>query len=168
MVKYYLSDDFAAMAHSAATKRGYLEKWRTTRGDKKLRGWKHEHVQGFVSKLATPHMQRNNLRALRHFARWAKRERLIDINPTVDIEKAKIIKTGGFRVWTEAEVSTYVAKHRVGTKPHLAYQIMACTSFRRSDAVQVGPRDVRKTRRIRSASSRTILLKKVVAPAATG
>ena len=112
--------------------RGYLEKWRATRGDKKLRGWKHEHVQGFITKLATPHQQRNNLRTLRHFARWAKRERLIEINPTVDVEKSKIVKTGGFRVWTEAESETYVAKHPLGSKAYLASQIMACTSFRRS------------------------------------
>ena len=146
LVKYYLSDEFAAMAESVRQQnRGYLEKWRASRGDKKLRGWKHEHVQGFIGKLATPHMQRNNLRALRHFAKWAKRERLLDSNPTVDIEKARIVKTGGFRVWTEAEASMYVAKHAPGTRAHLAYQIMVCTSLRRSDAVQIGPRHVRKT-----------------------
>src|SRR5262249_4780808 len=33
----------------------------------------------------------------------------------------------------------------IGTKAYLALQIMACTSFRRSDAVQIGPRHVRKT-----------------------
>jgi integrase len=146
LVKYYTSDAFANMSkHVRQQNRGYLEKWRATRGDKKLRGWKHEHVQGFIGKLATPHMQRNNLRALRHFARWAKRERLLDVNPTVDIEKAKIIKTGGFRVWTEAEFSQYVAKHAIGSKAHLAVQLMVCTSLRRSDAVQIGPRHVRKT-----------------------
>src|SRR5215813_4339397 len=146
LVKYYASDEFKNMTKDVRQQnRGYLEKWRATRGDKRLRGWKHEHVQGFISKLATPHMQRNNLRALRHFARWAKRERLLDVNPTVDIEKAKIIKTGGFRAWTEAEFNTYVAKHPIGTKAYLALQLMACTSFRRSDAVQIGPRHVRKT-----------------------
>jgi integrase len=146
LVKYYESDAFKTMTKEVQQQnRGYLEKWRATRGDKRLRGWKHEHVQGFISKLNTPHMQRNNLRALRHFAKWAKRERLIDVNPTVDVEKAKIIKTGGFRVWTEAEFKTYVAKHPIGTKAYLALQIMACTSFRRSDAVQIGPRHVRKT-----------------------
>ena len=39
----------------------------------------------------------------------------------------------------------YVVKHPIGTKAHLAYQIMVCTSLRRSDAVQVGPRHVHKT-----------------------
>jgi integrase len=146
LVKYYASDEFKNMTKDVRQQnRGYLEKWRATRGDKKLRGWKHEHVQGFISKLTTPHTQRNNLRALRHFTRWAKRERLLDVNPTVDIERSKIIKTGGFRVWTEAEFKTYVAKHPIGTKAYLALQIMACTSFRRSDAVQIGPRHVRKT-----------------------
>ena len=146
LVKYYASDGFKNMStHVRQQNRGYLEKWRAARGDKKLRGWKHEHVQGFIGKLTTPHMQRNNLRALRHFARWAKRERLLDVNPTVDIERAKIIKTGGFRVWTEAEFKTYVAKHPIGTKAHLALMLMVCTAFRRSDAVQIGPRHVRRT-----------------------
>ncbi|CCE11551.1 putative Phage integrase family protein [Bradyrhizobium sp. STM 3843] len=146
LVKYYSSDEFKNMTKDVRQQnRGYLEKWRATRGDKKLRGWKHEHVQGFIGKLTTPYAQRNNLRALRHFARWAKRERLLDVDPTTDIEKAKIVKTGGFRVWTEAEFKTYVAKHPIGTKAYLALQIMACTSFRRSDAVQIGPRHVRKT-----------------------
>lgn len=147
LVKYYDSDAFKNMTKDVQQQnRGYLKKWRATRGDKKLRGWKHEHVQGFIGKLATPHMQRNNLRALRHFAKWAKRENLLDVNPTVDIEKAKILKTGGFRVWTEDEFRTYVAKHPIGTKAYLALQIMACTSFRRSDAVQIGPRHVQDRR----------------------
>jgi integrase len=147
LVKYYASDDFKNMTKSVSQQnRGYLEKWRATRGDKKLRGWKHEHVQGFIGKLATPHMQRNNLRALRHFARWCKRERLLDVNPTVDIEKAKIIKTGGFRAWSEIEVDKFIARWPLGTKQHLALQIMLCLGVRRSDAIQIGPRHVRKTR----------------------
>jgi hypothetical protein len=146
LVRYYVSDDFKNMTKDVRQQnRGYLEKWRATRGDKKLRGWKHEHVQGFIGKLTTPHMQRNNLRALRHFAKWAKRERLLDVNPTVDIEKAKIVKTGGFRPWEENHVAAYVAKHPVGTTAHLALMIMLCTALRRSDAVQIGPRHVQKT-----------------------
>ena len=126
LVKYYASDAFTNMTKDVRQQnRGYLEKWRATRGDKKLRGWQHEHVQGFISKLATPHQQRNNLRALRHFARWAKRERLIDHNPTTDVEKARIVRTGGFRAWTEAEFNTYVAKH-----PSAPRRILLCKSWR--------------------------------------
>jgi hypothetical protein len=54
--------------------------------------------------------------------------------------------TGGFRPWTEENVTTYVARHPIGTQACLAMQLMLCLSVRKSDAVQIGPRHIHKTR----------------------
>jgi integrase len=146
LVKYYASDEFAAMTKDVRQQnRGCLERWRTDRGDRPLRELQHRHLQGYINKLATPHVRRNALRAIRHFLKFALRYHLVENDASAGVQKNKLPKTGGFRVWTEAEFKTYVAKHPIGTKAYLALQIMACTSFRRSDAVQIGPRHVRKT-----------------------
>jgi integrase len=118
---------------------------RIDRGDRPLRELQHRHLQGYINKLATPHVQRNALRAIRHFLKFALRYHLVENDASAGVQKNKLPKTGGFRMWTEAEVSQYVAKHPLGTKAYLALQVMLCTSLRRSDAAQLGPRHVRKT-----------------------
>jgi integrase len=146
LVRYYGSDDYAAMAPDVRSQnRGYLEKWRVDRGDRPLRQLQHKHVQGYINQQATPTVQRNVLRAIRHFLKFCLRTNLIDSDASAGVVKSKIIKTGGFRPWTEEEVDKYVARWPVGTTPHLALQIMLCLSVRRSDAIEIGPRHVRKT-----------------------
>jgi integrase len=83
--------------------------------------------------------------AIRHFLKFALRYHLVENDASAGVQKNKLPKTGGFRMWTEAEVSQYVAKHPLGTKAYLALQVMLCTSLRSSDAAQIGPRHVRKT-----------------------
>jgi integrase len=146
LVKYYGSDEFLAMTKDVKQQnRGCLERWRADRGDRPLRELQHRHLQGYINKLATPHVQRNALRAIRHFLKFALRHHLIDNDASAGVQKDKLPRTGGFRMWSESDVETYKARHPIGTKACLALQIMLCTSLRRADAAQVGPRHVRKT-----------------------
>lgn len=146
LVKYYASDEFAAMTKDVRQQnRGCLERWRIDRGDRPLRELQHRHLQGYINKLATPHVQRNALRAIRHFLKFALKERMVDGDASAGVQKNKLPKGGGFRPWEESHVTAYMAKHPVGTTAHLALQIMLCTALRRSDAVQIGPRHVQKT-----------------------
>jgi integrase len=146
LVKYYLSDDFTAMAKSSqGQNRGCLERWRVGRGERPLRELQHKHVQGYIGKLSTPSVQRNALRAIRPFMKFCLKQGLVSFNPSLGVEKAKMPKTGGFRAWTEDNVAQYTAKHPIGTKPYLALMIMLCLAVRRSDAVEIGPRHLRKT-----------------------
>ena len=146
LVRYYLSDDYGAMPKDVRQQnKGLLERWRDGRGDRPLRELAHEHVQGFINKQATPTIQRNFLRAIRKFLGFCVKENLIKRDVSAGVKKGRIINTGGFRPWTEAEVDQYVARHPIGTRAYLALQIMLCLSLRRSDVVEVGPRHVKKT-----------------------
>jgi integrase len=149
LVKYYASEDFTSMPKDTrANNRAYLEKWRggDDRGKRPLHQMQHKHVQAYVNKQAGFYAQRNVLRAIRCFTKFCLRTFLIDNDPAAAVVKAKKVGTGGFRAWTEAEVDKYIAKHSLGTKAHLALQIMLCTSLRRSDAIQIGPRHCPKTK----------------------
>src|SRR5205823_1364514 len=45
----------------------------------------------------------------------------------------------GIRAWTEPEALIYEARHPVGTKPRLAFDLLLYTGVRRSDVVRLGP-----------------------------
>ena len=123
-----------------------LERWRDGRGDRPCANWQHEHVQGFINKLATPTIQRNFLRAIRTFLVFASSEHLIKRDVSAGVKKGRIINTGGFRPWTEAEVDQYVAKHPIGTKSlsgladHAVHYRCAVPTWSK-----IGPRHVTKT-----------------------
>jgi site-specific recombinase XerD len=146
LVRYYLSDDFTAMAPSSrGQNRRMLERWRVGRGERPLRELEHKHVQGYIGKLPSAAVQRNALRSIRPFMKFCIKENLIATDPSLGVLKQKMPKTGGFRPWTEENVVSFTTKHPIGTTPYLALQIMLCTSLRRSDAVEIGPRHVRKS-----------------------
>jgi hypothetical protein len=69
LVKYYQSSVFTeGLAKSTqGPRRALLERFRKERGDRPLRELQHKHVQAIISKLSSPAVQRNMLRALRHF-----------------------------------------------------------------------------------------------------
>ena len=141
-----MGDDYTAMTKDVrGQNRGYLETLADDRGDRPLRELAHKHVQGFINKQATPTIQRNVLRAIRKFLVFCVKDNLIKRDVSAGVKKSRIINTGGFRPWTEAEVDQYVARHPIGTTAYLALQIMLCLSLRRSDVVEVGPRHVTKT-----------------------
>jgi integrase len=148
LVKYYQSSAFTeGLAKSTqGPRRALLERFRKERGDRPLRELQHRHVQAIISKLTSPAVQRNMLRALRHFLKFALSEGLIDNDPSAGVRRGKMPNTGGFRPWTEENVTTYVARHPIGTQAYLAMQLMLCLSVRKSDAVQIGPRHIHKTR----------------------
>jgi integrase len=84
--------------------------------------------------------------ALQHFLKFALAKGLIDNDPSAGVTRGKVPNTGGFRPWSEENVAAFVARHAIGTQAHLAMQLMLCLSVRASDAVQIGPRHIRKTR----------------------
>jgi integrase len=143
-VKYYASEDFTLLQKATqGPQRSLLERWRADRGDRPMRELRQEHLQGFINKLGSPSVQRNMIRALRHFCKFAKRAMLIDHNPAADLERAKMAKTGGFYTWSEDDVSKYEAKHPVGSKARLALALYLNLGVRKSDVVRIGPGHIR-------------------------
>ena len=65
-----------------------------------------KHIQGFISKLDSPSVQRNMLRAIRHFTKYAAGAGLIDADPAVAVTRAKIRpRPAGSDTWTEEDAA---------------------------------------------------------------
>jgi integrase len=153
LVKYYgspaFTNDLAKSTQRHA--RALLDRWRKElikgrcRGDRPLRDLQHKHLQAFISSLAKPSVQRNMLRAITGFLKFALGAGLTDNNAAAGVTRAKMIDTGGFKPWTEQDVDKYAARHSIGSSAYLALQIMLCLGVRLSDAIQIGPRHIRKT-----------------------
>jgi integrase len=62
-------------------------------------------------------------------------------DPTASVRKVHVASTG-FHTWTEAEIAAFEAKHPIGTKPRLAFDLLLYTAQRRGDVVGMGPQHV--------------------------
>ena len=68
---------------------------------------------------------------------WAVEAGHITTNPARDVRRVKYA-TNGFHTWTIAEVAQFIARHPVGTKPHLALSLLLFTGARSGDMVKLG------------------------------
>lgn len=73
---------------------------------------------------------------------YAIKIRLIDVNPVRLSDRIKI-KAGKFHSWTEEEIAQYRARHKLGTMPRLAMELMLWTGQRRSDAYLIALTDIK-------------------------
>jgi integrase len=49
----------------------------------------------------------------------------------------------GFRSWSETEIAIFRARHPIGSRPRLAFELLLCTVQRRSDVIKMGPQHIR-------------------------
>lgn len=145
LVLYYQSANFlqGLAKGTQGPQRSLLERWRKGHGVLPLRPLQSKHIQGYISKLESPSVQRNMLRAIRHFTKFAKGAGLIDEDPAVTVTRAKMVKTGGFFTWSEGHVAKFEERHPVGSKARLALALYLNLGVRKSDVVRVGPRYIR-------------------------
>jgi len=145
VVAYYQSAAFKSELGegSQSSQRSLVERFRTEHGDKRLRKLERRHMQAYISSLQSPAVQRNMLRALRHFLKFCKAAGLIDFDPSEGVTRAKMKNTGGFMPWSEDHVAKFEATHPVGTKARLALALYLNLGVRKSDVVRVGPRHVK-------------------------
>src|SRR4249920_388780 len=75
---------------------------------------------------------------------WAVQQAppLVARNAARDVKVIKS-KTDGFYTWADDDVAKFEAHHPVGSKARLALALLLYTGLRRSDAVRVGPQNVR-------------------------
>ncbi len=98
VVAYYQSAAFKSELGEGtqSSQRSLLERFRTEHGDKRLRKLERRHMQAYISSLQSPAVQRNILRALRHFLKFCKAAGLIDHDPSEGVTRQKMKNTGGF------------------------------------------------------------------------
>jgi len=144
LVAYYRSADWNdGLADSTRKwRRNCLEKFRSDFGDLSLRTMPKRYVQAYVSAIAKPGSQQNMAQALGSFFRYCVDTMLLVENPCEGIKRARMIRSGGFKPWTEDDVEKFCSAHPVGSMARLALALYLNFGVRKSDVVRIGPRDI--------------------------
>lgn len=93
--------------------------------------------EGVDKRHETPAAAGNFLKTMKGMFSWAKKMRLVKVDPTVGVEPPGY-KTDGFPAWTVDDVKAFRGKHAIGTPERLAMELMLLAGLRRSDVVLVG------------------------------
>lgn len=143
--QYYQSSAFREIGIDyQKTRRGILDKFCDTHGDKRYAKLLPRHVRKIRDEMMDrPGAANNLLKALRQIFKYAVNYDLLDINPVAAVERLKPKSNDGFHAWTLEEIEQYEARHSVGTKARLAFAILLYTSQRRSDIVKMGRQHVK-------------------------
>lgn len=103
-------------------------------------------VAGRDRRMATPSQANNYLNTMRSIFQWAVAEGHMTADPSAGIGDIARPNTGGFKVWTEADVDAYVERWPLGTREYLALMVVLATGARRGDAVTLGPANILRVR----------------------
>src|SRR5690348_12929531 len=147
--QYYASAVFQALDKSTRkTRRGILEAICERRIDGQRAGtfryatMEPRHVAKLRDEKASfPEAANHRLKALRQLFAWAclPAYRYANKNPARDVTYLQSNNPDGIPAWSEADAARYEARHPIGTKARLAFDLLLYTGVRRSDAVRLGP-----------------------------
>jgi integrase len=141
--QYYASAKFQSLAESTReVRRGILEEICQRSGNFRFSTMEGRHVAKLRDeKAAFPHAANNRVKALRQLFTWASSPEYgyATKNPARDVGKLRGTNPDGIRAWSEADAASYQARHPIGTKARLAFDLLLYTGVRRSDVVKPGP-----------------------------
>jgi integrase len=141
--QYYVSPAFQSLAPSTRkVRRGILEEICRRAGDFPFATMEPRHVAKLRDeKAAFPEAANNRVKALRQLFTWAISPEYgyAETNPARDVARLRSANPDGIRAWSEADAARYEARHPIGTKARLAFDLLLYTGVRRSDGVRLGP-----------------------------
>src|SRR5215471_4682574 len=141
--QYYVSAAFQSLAPSTRkVRRGILEEICQRAGNFRFATMEAQHVAKLRDEKATfPEAANNRVKALRQLFAWANlpEYRLATTNPAREVGSLRSKNPDGIRAWSEADAARYEARHSIGTKARLAFDLLLYTGVRRSDVVRLGP-----------------------------
>jgi hypothetical protein len=141
--QYYASAAFQSLAPSTRkVRRGILEEICQRAGQFRYAMMEPLHVAKLRDeKAAFPHAANNRVKALQQLFAWAKSPEYgyAKKNPARDVGRLRGTNPDGIRAWTESDALRYEARHPIGTKGRLAFDLLLYTGVRRSDVVKLGP-----------------------------
>ena len=103
------------------------------------------HYSARLIEAYKPGMARQMLAALRALMAFAIKNGDREDDPTRDIKRPKLSKSG-WHNWTEEEIARFEARHPVGTKARLAFDLALYTGQRAADLIHMGRQHVRGNR----------------------
>jgi integrase len=141
--QYYVSAAFQSLAPSTRkVRRGILEEICERAGQFRYAMMEPTHVAKLRDeKAAFPHAANNRVKTLRQLFAWALSPEYgyVKKNPARDVTRLRGTNPDGIRAWTEHDALRYEARHLLGTKARLAFDLLLYTGVRRSDVVKLGP-----------------------------
>jgi len=141
--KHYASAQFQSLAPGTRKdRRRNLEKICQRAGDFRYQLMGSRHVAKLRDeKSATPHAANDRVKALRQLFKWATSPEYdyAKRNPASDVGYLPGTNPDGIRAWTEDDAVRYEARHPIGTKARLAFDLLLYSGARRSDVVKLGP-----------------------------
>lgn len=151
---WFESGDFKKLAKSTqVTYRGIIDRFlashspnsTVTHGEKPVNRMERKHIKKIIGDMwETPAAANNLLIRLQQLMAFGLDNYWIKTDPTQGVKRLSY-KVKGFYSWTEADAAKFVAYHKPGTKPHLAFMILSNTGLRRSDVVKLGRGNRRST-----------------------
>jgi integrase len=141
--QYYASAAFQSLAASTRkVRRGILDEICRRSGNFRLATMEARHVAKLRDeKAAFPEAANNRVKALRRLFAWASSPEYgyATKNPARQVARLRSDNPEGWRPWSEEDVARYEARHPIGTKARLAFDLLLYTGVRRSDVVRLGP-----------------------------
>jgi hypothetical protein len=109
---YYRYNSWCDLAEETRTsRRRLLEKFKSLFGDLPITHVKRAHIEKLIG-AGGANAQILWLKALRPMFKYAVGSGSLADDPTKDIDRAKIITTGGYHSWTDEEIAQYEAPSR--------------------------------------------------------
>jgi integrase/recombinase XerD len=144
---YYASATFAALDISTQSwRRRALDLICQSHAEHPIAMMASKHVRRLRDELrSTPAAANARVKALKALFVWANEEEHVEHDPTIGVKKVKYA-TRGFHSWTADEIEQYKARHPLGTRARLAFDLLRFTTGRREDAVRFGPQHTRNGR----------------------
>ena len=147
IARYYRSPDFLDPGErTREVYRGVLERWRAKYGEGMVRDLRTVHVEKMLAEMLPHRTAANMLRKrLSALMKFAIRQGLVSTNAVLATRPYKV-ESDGFHAWTEDEIALFEARHPVGMKARLAFDLMLWTGQRGGDARVMGPQHIRNKR----------------------
>ncbi|EGP07291.1 phage integrase [Bradyrhizobiaceae bacterium SG-6C] len=143
LVSYYQSSAFrdGLSESSQKMRRAILERFRKEHGEKRIALLHKNALQVILNKLS-PAAASNWRKALRGFIDHCQSLDMISTDPLRDL-KLVSIKSDGHHPWEPNECRQFEARHALGTRARLAYELLLQVGHARSDVVRMGRQHVR-------------------------
>ena len=163
--QYYASSAFQSLAASTRkVRRAILEEICRRAGSFRYAMMETSHVAKLRDeKAAFPDAANNRVKALRQLFTWATSPEYAYAkkNPARDVGRLRSKNPDGIRAWSDTDAARYEARHPIGTKARLAFDLLLYTGVRRSDVVKLGPQMERRFRET-SPDGNTLEVQKLV------